>query len=176
MAVVAAVVLIGANDSTKSTPARPAPRAHVIYTLRWGDEVRDPRTGTICDASGEAGLPNLSCRHTRRGRHEAVFWSDELQVYGPGSEAMSPTYSFKWWGRLRPGSNTIRAFPDAVSAGVCDAPGEEGGDTMTTISHEPSTRSQRLSWLYMRDVWASLAISVMWLAVMVTSLWGPNIE
>jgi hypothetical protein len=102
MAAVAAVVLIGAKDSKTSAPARPAPRSQVTYTLRWGDVVRDPRTGTICEATGEAGLPNLLCRHTWRGRHEAVFWNDELQVYGPGSEAMSPTYSFKWWGRLRP--------------------------------------------------------------------------
>jgi uncharacterized membrane protein len=47
---------------------------------------------------------------------------------------------------------------------------------MTTISHEPSTRSQRTAWLYMRDVWASLAISVIWLAVLVVTLWGPDIE
>jgi uncharacterized membrane protein len=47
---------------------------------------------------------------------------------------------------------------------------------MTTISHEPSTRSQRTAWLYMRDLWASLAISVMWLAVLVVSLWGPDIR
>jgi len=47
---------------------------------------------------------------------------------------------------------------------------------MTTISHEPSTRSQQTAWLYMRDLWASLAISVMWLAVLVVSLWGPDIR
>jgi len=28
----------------------------------------------------------------------------------------------------------------------------------------------------MRELWASLAISAMWLAVMVVSLWGPNVE
>ena len=47
---------------------------------------------------------------------------------------------------------------------------------MATISHEPSARSQRPAWLYIRDVWASLAISVMWLAVLVVSLWGPDIR
>jgi hypothetical protein len=47
---------------------------------------------------------------------------------------------------------------------------------MTTISHEPSARMQRTAWLYMRDMWASLAISVMWLAVLVDSLWGPDIR
>jgi uncharacterized membrane protein len=47
---------------------------------------------------------------------------------------------------------------------------------MTTISHEPSTAVRRTAWLYSRDVWASLAISVMWLAVLVDSLWGPDIR
>jgi hypothetical protein len=102
MAAVAALVLVGAGSEDKSnTPARPAPRGNVIYTLRWGDVIRDPRTGTRCVATGEGGLPNLFCTHTTRGRYEAVFWNDELQVYGPGSEAMTPTYSFKWWGQRR---------------------------------------------------------------------------
>jgi hypothetical protein len=98
----AAIVLIGARDSETNTPARPASRGRVVYTLRGGDVVRDPRTGTRCEATGEAGIPNLHCTHTAQGRYEAVFWDDELQVYGPGSEPMTPTYSFKWWSRLRP--------------------------------------------------------------------------
>jgi hypothetical protein len=47
---------------------------------------------------------------------------------------------------------------------------------MTAISHEPSARSQRPAWLYMRDMWASLAISVMGLTVTVVSLWGADIH
>jgi uncharacterized membrane protein len=47
---------------------------------------------------------------------------------------------------------------------------------MTTISHEPTTALRRTAWLYNRDLWASLAISVMWLTVMVVSLWGPDIH
>ncbi len=101
LAVVGALVLTGSKDSKTNAPAGPAPRGGVIYTLRWGDLVRDPRTGTRCEATGEAGIPNLLCTHTARGRYEAVFWDDELQVYGPGSEAMTPTYSFKWWPRVR---------------------------------------------------------------------------
>jgi len=102
LAVVVALVLIGAGNEEKArTPARPAPRGQVIYTLRSGDVVRDPRTGTRCEASGEGGLPNLYCTHTARGRHAAVFWDDELQVYGPGSGPMEPTYSFKWWSKRR---------------------------------------------------------------------------
>lgn len=101
LAIVGVVVLVGARDSKSDTSARPAPRRPVIYTLRTGDVARDPRTGTRCEASQEGGFPNLSCRHTARGRYDAVFWDDVLQVYGPGSEAMTPTYSFKWWPRVR---------------------------------------------------------------------------
>ena len=102
LAAVTAVVLLGGKDSKRSTPAGPASRGRIIYSLRWGDVVRDPRTGTRCEATGEAGLPSLDCTHTARGRYEAVFWNDELQVYGPGSQVMTPTYSFKWWPRQRP--------------------------------------------------------------------------
>jgi len=101
-AVLLVVVLVGAKDSKNDIRARPAPRGRVIYTLRSGDVVRDPRTGTRCEATGEGGVPNLSCMHTTRGKYGAVFWNDELQVYGPGSEALDPTYSFRWWGQLRP--------------------------------------------------------------------------
>jgi hypothetical protein len=41
---------------------------------------------------------------------------------------------------------------------------------MTTFSHE-TPRSLRLA---LPELWASLAISVMWLAVLVTCLWGPD--
>ena len=102
LAVVGALLLWGAgSDHTSNPRARPASRGKVIYTLRWGNVVRDPRTGTRCEATGEGGIPNLYCTHTARGRYEAVFWNDELQVYGPGSGPFEPTYSFKWWGRLR---------------------------------------------------------------------------
>ena len=47
---------------------------------------------------------------------------------------------------------------------------------MTTISHEPPTALRRTAWLSNRDLWASLAISVMWLTVMIVSLWGPDIR
>jgi hypothetical protein len=67
VAVVGVLVALGARDTKSTGPARPAPRGRVVYTLRWGDVVRDPRTGTRCDATGEAGIPNLFCTHTARG-------------------------------------------------------------------------------------------------------------
>jgi hypothetical protein len=51
---------------------------------------------------------------------------------------------------------------------------------MTTISHEPSAvvgkRRPELQPFVVRDTMTSLAISVIWLAVLLVSLWGPSIE
>jgi hypothetical protein len=50
---------------------------------------------------------------------------------------------------------------------------------MATISHEPSgILQQRPRWtaqLLVREVWAALAITVMWLAVLFDSVFGPNV-
>jgi hypothetical protein len=47
-----------------------------------------------------------------------------------------------------------------------------GGDDMTTMSHE--RMPLRHEWLQNRDMWASLAISMMWLAVLFDSVFGPD--
>jgi hypothetical protein len=92
-----AIVLVTSRENDKN--ARSPVRSHV-YLLRSGDTVRDPRTRTKCEATAEAEIPNLYCTHPS-GAGEAVFWSDALQVYGPGSSEMTPTYSFAWWGGTR---------------------------------------------------------------------------
>jgi len=43
---------------------------------------------------------------------------------------------------------------------------------MTTVSHERVPL--RNEWLRNRDMWASLAISMMWLAVLFDSVFGPD--
>jgi hypothetical protein len=45
---------------------------------------------------------------------------------------------------------------------------------MTVVPHEPSTDS-RFAWLQITEMWASLAIAAMWLAVLFDALFGPNI-
>ncbi len=51
---------------------------------------------------------------------------------------------------------------------------------MTTISHEPSAvareRRPELQPFVVRDTMTSLAISVIWLAVLLVSLFGPSIQ
>jgi hypothetical protein len=46
------------------------------------------------------------------------------------------------------------------------------------VSHPPSEalpgRSQWLRQMAMHDMWPSLAIAVIWLAVLVDALWGPD--
>jgi hypothetical protein len=50
---------------------------------------------------------------------------------------------------------------------------------MTTLSHEPSAVDQeKRGWttqVLVPEMWASLAIIVMWLAVLVDAVYGPNI-
>jgi hypothetical protein len=49
---------------------------------------------------------------------------------------------------------------------------------MASVSHEPAAyRRERPQWtefLKVREMWASLAISVMWLAVLFGAVYGPN--
>ena len=47
---------------------------------------------------------------------------------------------------------------------------------MATISHEPARRdSSRLTSFVIEEMWASVAISVMWLAVLFDAVFGPDI-
>jgi hypothetical protein len=45
---------------------------------------------------------------------------------------------------------------------------------MSAIPHEPSVDT-RYAWLRITEMWASLAISVIWLAVLFDAIFGPNI-
>jgi len=47
---------------------------------------------------------------------------------------------------------------------------------MSSVSHPPAPTAHGswISVLLRRDVWASLAITAMWIAVSVSALWGPD--
>ena len=69
---------------------------HRLYTIRQGDVIRFPATATECEATGEAGIPNLFCtRHGPRARYQVVFWGDRVDVYDLAlrGEPMVPTFS-----------------------------------------------------------------------------------
>lgn len=48
---------------------------------------------------------------------------------------------------------------------------------MTVSSHEPHVAAQERSWsrLFVSEMWASLAIGVIWLAVLFDAIFGPDI-
>ena len=48
---------------------------------------------------------------------------------------------------------------------------------MSTLSHPPAPPLEGRSWsslVLVREMWASLAIFVMWIAVAVSAVWGPD--
>jgi hypothetical protein len=72
LAVVAVVVLAGGAHHKR----------HV--TLRQGDVAVAPLAATRCEASVEAGSPNLFCTRIPVGRYQVVFYEDSVLIYrGP---------------------------------------------------------------------------------------------
>ena len=47
---------------------------------------------------------------------------------------------------------------------------------MSTVSHEPSTVVRRRTWMDAREMWASLVIVSIWLAVAVSAAFGPTMK
>jgi hypothetical protein len=47
---------------------------------------------------------------------------------------------------------------------------------MSTVSHEPSTVVRRPTWIDAREMWASLVIVSIWLAVAVSAAFGPDFQ
>jgi hypothetical protein len=48
---------------------------------------------------------------------------------------------------------------------------------MSTVSHRPAGSIEQRGWaslLLLREMWGSLAIVVMWVAVSVSAVWGPD--
>lgn len=46
---------------------------------------------------------------------------------------------------------------------------------MTTIPHAPASLAGRSAWLDARDLWTTLSIGVIWLAVLVVGVFGPDL-
>ena len=48
---------------------------------------------------------------------------------------------------------------------------------MSSLSHRPAESTLEHSWfelLHVREIWASLAITAMWIAVACSAAWGPD--
>jgi hypothetical protein len=72
LVVVAIVVLAGGRDDKR----------HV--TRRTGDVAVAPLAATRCEASAEAGSPNLFCTRTPAGRYQVIFYEDSVLIYRAG--------------------------------------------------------------------------------------------
>lgn len=78
----AAAFLLGQAAGPRASSAAAA-GSHV-YTGRQGDVFFVPGAAVRCDASEEAGAPNLICRHLPSARYSVVFFKDALFVYRNG--------------------------------------------------------------------------------------------
>ena len=47
---------------------------------------------------------------------------------------------------------------------------------MSSVSHEPSTVVGRRAWIDAREMWASVVIVAIWLAVAVSAAFGPDMK
>jgi hypothetical protein len=71
----------------------------------------------------------------------------------------------------------MRRLPDVPEPDACDRDVEKEVCAMTLASHESSRTGQDFQWsqLLVRELWASLAIGMIWLAVLFDAVFGPNI-
>jgi len=86
----------GSEHKTQTAITETERGRHRLYRIRSGDVIRISATATQCEASHEAGIPNLFCtRAGSRGRYQVVFWNDSVDIYDLAlhGEPMVPTYS-----------------------------------------------------------------------------------
>ena len=72
-----------------------------VYTLRDGDIVVRPEAATRCEASGEAGVPNLFCTRIQRGRHQIIFYDSCVLVWPLARGPDGPPFIYRWWTQKR---------------------------------------------------------------------------
>ena len=76
---------------------------HYVYTLRDGDIALRPEAGARCLASGEAGRRNLFCTRIGGGRHQIIFYRDDILVWPldcPACGPDGPVYTYRWAEKL----------------------------------------------------------------------------
>lgn len=47
---------------------------------------------------------------------------------------------------------------------------------MSSVSHEPATFGGRRTWIDAREMWASLVIVAIWVAVAISAAFGPSLK
>ena len=104
--------------------------------------------------------------------------SHRRRVGSAGPRGSSPAYG---GGALAPSErsfgNVIRGHPPMVVGRIAAMLVKEGGARCGFMSHGPERverRQRRLQELNVPELWASLAIIVMWLAVLFDAIFGPG--
>ena len=91
-----AVYTFGWRDDGEDRNPQTAPSGRHVYTLRQGDVIRVPAAATECEASGEAGKPNLFCVRTPRGRHQIILYEDSVLVWPLARGPDGPPFIYHW--------------------------------------------------------------------------------
>jgi hypothetical protein len=71
-------------------------RRQRVYTLRDGDVVLRPEAATRCVASAEGGFPDLFCTRIGGGRHQVVFYRDDVLVWPLAAGPDAAPFSYRW--------------------------------------------------------------------------------
>jgi hypothetical protein len=72
---------------------------HRVYTLRDGDVALRPEAAVRCEASAEGGLRNFFCTRTGGGRHQVIFYDDDVLVWPLDCRACGPdgpVFTYRW--------------------------------------------------------------------------------
>jgi hypothetical protein len=77
---------------------------------------------------------------------------------------------------IRAAPDSLYAFPPMAGRSPPASIGTTKEADMSTVSHEPSTVARRRTWIDARDMWASLTIVAIWLAVAVSAAFGPDLK
>lgn len=84
------------SESDRRTHTALTATGRHVYTLRMGDVVRVPAAATRCEASAEAGIPNLFCTRTARGRYQVIFYKDGVYVWRLALGPDGPPVVYPW--------------------------------------------------------------------------------
>ena len=102
VAAFATVYAVGWREAGGEGATTRAPeRMRRVYTLRDGDIVVRPEAATRCEASGEAGVPNLFCTRIPRGRHQIIFYDSCVLVWPLARGPDGPPFVYRWMTRER---------------------------------------------------------------------------
>jgi hypothetical protein len=67
-----------------------------VTVLRDGDVILRPEAATRCEASHEGGQPNLFCTRLNGGRHQVIFYRDDVLIWPLSRGPDGPPFIYRW--------------------------------------------------------------------------------